>query len=345
MKKQEILKNELDVFDFLSGDVSIYVGLNFAFVDGVKKRILDQYGTLKRFNREFLKIEYPNLKHDFQEARYHSITRWLKILKAFNIDREELFKNITCFRVNGSHSINAIILPRTIALDSQFMEGYSLYIAEGDTGLSGRTVPKKLRFTNANLDVIKFFINWIKTFVPGNSFYVNTILPSGIPVEKDFSRKVSEKLDIEVSKIKVKSDFYNKIIKYRVCLDSIIIINLVLALDDIVKMICRRNNALAVGYIKGIMAGEGTVYFNKSRYVRIEMRNEREIRYVHSLLKNLKYNCEVSLRSERKGMCSIYIGAKQLEKFYNEIGFGSELNRQNILRLAVEKKLRVNQYI
>lgn len=122
-------------------------------------------------------------------------------------------------------------------------------------------------------------------------------------------------------------------------------IDLVLSLDRMVKKLCSNEKIFAIGYIKGIMAGEGTVYFNKSRYVRIEMRNEKEIRYVHLLLKNLGYDCSVSMRTERLGMCSIYIGAKQLEKFYNEIGFGSELNRQNLLKLAVDKKLRVNQYI
>lgn len=55
--------------------------------------------------------------------------------------------------------------------------------------------------------------------------------------------------------------------------------------------------------------------------------------------------CNSSLRKERKNMWSIYIGAKQLEKFYNEIGFGIHTRRQKILENAVSKKLRVNQYI
>jgi len=93
------------------------------------------------------------------------------------------------------------------------------------------------------------------------------------------------------------------------------------------------------------MAGEGTVYFNKSRYVRVEMKNEREIKYIYNLLRNLKYDCKISLRTERPRMWSVYIGAKQLEKFYKEIGFGSQQDRQNILKLAVDKRLRLNQYV
>ena len=345
MKEKKKVKNRLDVFDFASRNPLMYVGIKNDFINKIRILIISKYKTLKKFNQEFLKIDYPNLKHEFKEAKYHSLVRWINILKAFKISREELFKNIICFRVSGSHSKNIITLPRILILDEKFIEGYSLYLAEGDTGLSGKKIPKKLRFTNANLGVIKFFIDWLKCYFPNNNFYVNAIIPNGIGVEKDFSKKISEKLDIETNTIKVKNDYYNDIIKYRVCCDSIIIIDLVLSLDAIIKRICSTDRALAIGYIKGIMAGEGTVYFNKSRYVRVEMKNEREIKYIYNLLRNLKYDCKISLRTERPRMWSVYIGAKQLEKFYKEIGFGSQQDRQNILKLAVDKRLRLNQYV
>ena len=44
-------------------------------------------------------------------------------------------------------------------------------------------------------------------------------------------------------------------------------------------------------------------------------------------------------------MWSIYVGAKQLKKFYDEIGFGVHEARQKILEEAVNKVLRVNQYV
>ncbi len=92
------------------------------------------------------------------------------------------------------------------------------------------------------------------------------------------------------------------------------------------------------------MIGEGTVYFNKSRYVRIEMKNEKEIKYLHKLLTMLNYQCKPSLRSNRDNMWSIYIGAKQLKRFSNEIGFGAHKKRQNLLEQAASKSLRINQY-
>ena len=344
MRAKEI-KNSIDLFDSLLENKSIYVELKTEFISNVRGLIFDKYKTLKNFNSLFLGIDYPNLKHEFNQANYHNFVRWLKIIKDFEIDREELFENVKGFRVSGSHSRNSVFLNRNIKIDEKFVEGYALYIAEGDTGLSGKAIPKKLRFTNANIEVIKFFIDWIKIFFPDNYFYLNVILPPNLSVENNFSEIISKKLGIEIGDVKIKHGKYNKKIKYKVCLGSAIIIDLLLSLDKLVKGLCAKDKSLAVGYIKGIMAGEGTVYFNKSRYVRIEMKNEKEIKYVYSLLKRLKYDCKVSFRKERLGMCSIFIGAKQLEKFYSEIGFGSENERNELLKLAVEKQLKVNQYI
>ena len=74
------------------------------------------------------------------------------------------------------------------------------------------------------------------------------------------------------------------------------------------------------------------------------MRNEKEIKYLHKLLIMLGYNCTPTLRSNRCDMWSLYIGAKQLDKFAREIGFGVHNERQRILEDANKKILRVNQY-
>lgn len=343
--KAKKIKSNLGLFVLLSKNKSIYVGLKTKFVSLVKKLILDKYKTLKNFNSQLLKIYYPNLKHEFNQANYHNFVRWLKIIKHIKIDEEKLFENVIGFRVSGSHKKSAIFLKRNIIIDEKFVEGYALYVAEGDTGLSGKTVPKKLRLTNANIEVVKFFVDWIKIYFPNNYFYLNIILPPNLSVKNNFPKLISKKLEIKINDVKIKHDNYNKEVKYRICLDSAIIISLVLSLNRLVKRLCRKDKSLAVAYIRGIMAGEGTVYFNRGRYVRVEMKNKEEIEYVHSLLRKMEYKCKISFRKGRPGMCSIFIGAKQLEKFYNEIGFGSENERNNILKLAVQKELKVNQYV
>jgi len=109
----------------------------------------------------------------------------------------------------------------------------------------------------------------------------------------------------------------------------------ILSLESTIKELCSKDYKLACAYIRGMMIGEGTVYNNRMRYVRIEMRNEKEIKYLHGLFLMLRYDCKISYRTTRENMWSIYIGAKQLEKYYNEIGFGVHEKRQEKLKETI----------
>ena len=144
--------------------------------------------------------------------------------------------------------------------------------------------------------------------------------------------------------VKFKEESYNKIIKYKIHFDSAVLIDLILSIENTIKEFCIKDKNLAVAYIRGMMIGEGTAYFNRSRYVRIEMRNEKDIKYLHGLLIMLGFDCTPTLRSNRHDMWSLYIGAKQLDKFTKEIGFGVHQERQKILEQGANKILRVNQY-
>jgi hypothetical protein len=300
---------------------------------------MKKYGSIKNYNNQYLKINYPTLKNEFQYNSYHPFYRIIDITKNLNISKEELYKNIIGFYHWGSHRKNQIIIPKVTVVTPFFVEGYSLYLAEGDTGFNGNIRSRKLRFTNSNVDVINFFIHWINDFFPKNEFYVNLIIP-----KENVNPIVESEIDIERSKIRIREGKYNKIIKYRVCLDSAVIIDLFLAVEYTVKQICLNDRRLAASYVKGMMIGEGTVYLNRSRYVRIEMRNEKEIKYLHKLLIMLGFNCEPCLRKERENMWSLYIGARQLKRFNEMIGFGVHKTRQEILEKGIKKKLRVNQY-
>lgn len=335
----------VDTYKFLFNKPSIYISINPFLIEKIKSSIIIKYKSLKKFNEQKLKINYETLKYEFQIADYHLLTRILKILKLIGVSKKELLENIKGFRVSGSQRKEATIISRKIYLNKNFIEGYALYLAEGNTGSNGKTQPTKLRFTNSELNVIRFFIQWLITYFPFSNFYLNIILPSQKRVEKDFVKQISKNLDLKIKQIKLRKGHYNKKIKYVVCYDNAISIYLILSLEEIIKRACERNKKLAAAYIRGMMIGEGTCYFNKSRYVRIEMRNEKEIKYIYKLLKLLGYNCKLFLRSNRKDMWSTYIGAKELRKFYEEIGFGIHQKRQNILEKAINKKLRINQYV
>jgi hypothetical protein len=335
----------IDVFQIISKKPSIYVSISPSFLERIRSSIIKNYRSLRKFNREKIKINWSTFEYEFRKARYHLLSRLFKIGRILKISEKEILKNIRGFRVLGSRAKSDIILPHKIRINENFVEGYALYIAEGDTGLSGKKLPKKLRFTNSDLNVIRFFIQWLNSHFPGVDFYLNVILPPETRISENFVNGVEKELSLNGKRIKIKKDHYNKKVKYRVCADNAILVDLILSLDKKIKNICLKNKKLARAYIRGMMIGEGTAYFNKSRYVRIEMRNEKEIKYLHKLFRMLGFNCRPYLRSERENMWSIYIGAKQLKKFYNEIGFGVHQERQKILEAAVNKKLRVNQYV
>ena len=335
----------LDTFKSLSKNSSIYVNINPFFCQKIKSLIIKNYKSLRRFNHRWLKINCGTLKWEFRKAQYHPLPRLLKIAEILKINKEEVFENIKGFRVSGSHRKNALIFPRKIRVNENFVEGYALYLAEGDSGFNGRTIPRKVRFTNSNLGVIKFFIQWLRTCFLNSDFYLNIILPPKMAINEGFVNQISERLNLNINQIKIRNDYYNKKIKYRICCDQAILIDFILNLEDTIKKLCSSSEKLAASYIRGMMIGEGTAYFNRSRYVRIEMKNEKEMKYLHKLFRMLGFACEPHLRTERENMWSIYIGAKQLKKFYDEISFGVHQERQKILEEAVNKKLRVNQYV
>lgn len=331
--------NKINTFDYLKDFKRIHVKIIDSLFYKIKNIILNEYGSLSKYNKKFSISNYVTLQSEFKTNIYHPFYRLLKIIETLNISKEELYFNITCFYNWGSHSNCEVKIPQELNIDQFFVEGYSLYLAEGDTGFSGTKKPDGFRFTNADPNVINHMIKWLETYFPKNKFYVIAINPKGNPIDFDKIKTL-----INCDKIFFKEDSYNKIVKYRIILDRVVLIDLILSIEDTIKELCAKDPKLAAAYIRGMMIGEGTAYFNRSRYVRIEMRNEREIKYLHSLLTMLEFDCKPVLRSNRHNMWSLYIGAKQLTKFAKEIGFGVHQGRQQILDKGVNKVLRINQY-
>lgn len=329
---------KITTFDYLKEFKMVHVKITDTFFNEIKNRIINRYRDLTNFNN-ILNINYRTLIWEFRKNAYHPFYRILKIIKNLNISQGELYSNIIGFYHWGSHNNNYLQLHKILEIDEFFVEGYALYLAEGDTGFSGKKRPRHFRFTNANLNVINHMIKWVETYFPNNEFYISVINPKGSKIDFEDIKKL-----INHNDLRLREEIYNKIIKYRICIDNAILIDLILAIENKIKELCSKDKKLAVAYIRGMMIGEGTAYFNRSRYVRIEMKNEKEIKYLHELFKLLGYKCEPSLRTNRHNMWSLYIGAKQLDKYTKEIGFGVHEKRQKILDKGVNKVLRVNQY-
>ena len=337
---------KINTYNFLINNNIVHVKVDKLFLQKIKRKIIQKYSSLRKYNLLKLKICYGTLKLEFNKNKYFKFNRLVRIAKDLDMPKEEVFSHIKVFFARGSSTSRELILAEELPIDEQFVEGYALYLAEGDNGSNGHTIPRKVRFTNSYFSVLKHFQNWLIRYFPNNSYYFKVFIPYDKVFTEEHYNYIKNYFNLYDFQIKTKRCKWKRKtgFVYRICCDQAILIDLILYIESTIKKLCLNEKDLATSYIRGMMAGEGTVYFNKSRYVRIEMKNKKEIDYIYKLLKILNYQCRLTFRKNRPGMWSIYIGANQLRKFHREIGFGAHRKRENILKAAVGKKLRVNQY-
>lgn len=242
--------------------------------------------------------------------------------KFFDITEEEVFSAIQEYSLWGSRS-PARTLPKTVIINARFCEGYGLFIAEGDTGLQGNCVPNKVRFTNTSHSVLQYFLSWLTEVFPGEKVRTTAIIGS---LESSGNM-------LELPNMKIVRGAYNQKVKYRIAIDSKLHVLLLLSLDEYVVQKIKSDVSSAHGYVRGLFAGEGTVYNNKSKYVRIEMRGKQIIEQVSKVLHTSSIPHRMYERGDRPRMWCIYIGMRDgaVKKFRKHIGFGSHQERRAVL--------------
>lgn len=339
------MNTKLNLYDCLKDNKIAFVRVNDKFKSKLKEKIILKYGSLGNYAKT-INTNKNTLAVEFRINKFMKFNRLIQMADDLEIDKNYVYNQIESFYAKGSKSAKEIILPQNIVIDEQFVEGYALYFAEGDNGSNGKTIPRKVRLTNSDIFVHKLFVDWINKYFPKNYFLVKILVPDNKKLTKEHYSHVKHTLNLRDNQIKTQTVIWKRRTDfiYRTCLDSAIIIDIILAIENKVKEISSKDKSLGFAYIRGMMIGEGTVHLNRSRYVRIEMKNEKEIKFIHNILTKYGYNCKPSLRTTRQDMWSIYIGAKQLQRFSKEIGFGAHKKRQNLLEKAANKQLRVNQY-
>ncbi|MBW3015636.1 LAGLIDADG family homing endonuclease [Candidatus Woesearchaeota archaeon] len=337
---------KISIYDLLKDSNIAYVRVSNFFKNLIRKKILAKYSSLIEFTRQHLQVSDHTLVNELRINKYVKLKRLMIISDILGVPSHEVYNEISAFFARGSSTSNELMLPRELYIDEQFVECYALYLAEGDNGSNGRTMPRKVRLTNSDIFVHNLFIIWLRKYFPNNPFYFKVLVPHTHLFTKEHCCFLRRNLRLGIDQLKVKKVVWKRKtgFVYRTCLDSALLIDILLAIEDNIKSFCSKDKRLSAAYVRGMMIGEGTVYNNRARYVRIEMKNEKEIKYLHRLLVSMGYRCKTSVRTNRPGMWSIYIGAKQLKKFAEEIGFGVHRTRQNLLVMAAGKKLRVNQY-
>jgi hypothetical protein len=320
-------KPSIDVISVLSEFEHVFVQVDEDFTDYVKNQLISRYGSLTRYNELFFGLNRQTFAWAFKTNNGHNLARLLMMCDCLGIPRDELRSQITGYYSWGSHNPAVKITPE-LTINPFFVEGYALYVAEGDTGYSGTKRARKLRLTNAEPGVINFFMRWLESFFPGIPVYLAVILPSHGKYEHTL-----DKIKICRENMIFSKGDYNKKVKYRLCADNAIITDLFLAIDSNIKDFALQNEELASAYLRGLMAGEGTVYNNRSKYVRMEMKNPLEMEYARKLLALLGITFTSHERSNRKNMESVYIGGmKNIKRYYEIVGFGCQEERQGKLK-------------
>jgi hypothetical protein len=233
----------------------------------------------------------------------------------------------------GSHKETTI--PRFIKVDQTLAYCLGIYAAEGDTGFNGKNKPKKLRLTNTIFSIIKYFRdNYLfKKFKQKDiRYYVY------LPLKKQINKKYWYKtFNTTKDRLHIYYDKQVTMPKIRISCERKIILDLTLQLIKIIKKISKNNQSLNVGYLQGLFDGEGTAYCKRMKYVRIEMKNLKEMKFVHKTLKLFKIKTKLKERRTRKGMYSLMISKyKNINNFNKNIGFKLVIHRQKIVKKILD---------
>lgn len=226
-------------------------------------------------------------------------------------------------------------------IDKELVKGVAYYIGDGRS-----STPRSLSTVNQNIETMKFFIKWLRKYfdIPLNRMKIrikmNTSNFYEEDIKKEFSRKlrIKKKLIASVS-MKEKAKEHHKILieiwahnsKAKRTYDKLI---------PIIKGKCLKNKKLAIEYIKGIMAAEGSPKYDVksgSRKVHLKMKNESEIKYIGKLLNQI-----IGIRSSilkvrtEEGMWLITISG-----FYEL----NKLNDLDIFEIESEKKEKFRRIV
>ena len=189
---------------------------------------------------------------------------------------------------------------------------------------------------------MKWLIKYLKQ--RKEDFRIYIYVPNEFNYE-NFTSEIARKLDINGNQIIIYRDKYVTKPKFRISIGRVTIMQIFYYIEPLIKYYSSKNKSLAAAYLRGLMAGEGTVYSGKlnkalncyTKYVRLEMKNEREVKFAGKLLKLLKIDYKLKERKDRKEHWVIYIygGKKNFSRFVKLVGFGCNENRQRKLEIVM----------
>ena len=191
-------------FDYLKNSKIAHAKVSNSFKKYLKNNILSKYKSLKEYHREKLDVNYRTIIAEFRLNRYFKFNRLLKIIEDFNIPRDQLYDEISALFARGSNTSKELKLNKELIIDEFFVEGYALYLAEGDNGSNGKTIPRKVRLINSEYPVLKNFQNWLDNYFPNNHYYFLIITPHNKVFTAEHYNFIKDYFNLNDNQIKTK---------------------------------------------------------------------------------------------------------------------------------------------
>ncbi len=226
-------------------------------------------------------------------------------------------------------------------IDENFVKGTAYYIGDGRTKTN-----RGLSTVNQDSVVIKFFLKWLKEYfdigVECTKIHIKMNVPnfSKTRIKKEFGKMLGITSNI-ISSVKLKHGAkpHHKIL-IEVCANNSLAKEKFDKLIPKVKSRCIKNKKLALAYLKGIMAAEGSPKYHKesgSRNIHLKMKNEQEIKYLGNLLNNtLGIKSSVLKVNNEEGMWLITISG-----YYGL----NKLNEWDLFEIESRKRKRFEEIV
>lgn len=209
----------------------------------------------------------------------------------------------------------------------------------------GNIGKKQIRFSNSDKLVVKSSLSdFINSFHWNKKPYLILTVPSNFDKRKTFAirRDWENYLNLEIDRVYKKHktflkghEFISKKEYVEVNFISLSLSILFKKIEFILKSVILNNKNLAIAYLQGIYAAEGSVYYNpknRLRMIQLNMKNFNEVCYIVSLLNFLDIK-NSGVRDTKKGVWYVYISDRGNIEKCNDFGI-FEINKYRKERLS-----------
>ena len=280
----------IKIYNLLEKDPEIRVKINEKLRLLIRSKVKLKFKSISKFAK-FLGLRKSQIIFWITDSKRRTKAKFsmlIKICNHLNISKEMVYNNIEGFSTQGSYD-TVYNLPKSVKVDDLLLQGIGLYVGDG----YNKKGMRRIVFINNNEELIKFYINWLKTYMNVSSNQLSLYIYSNDLKEK----QVKNIFKLNLKRIKIYKAPPNNESNYKLMLSTAIYRRFLDLLIELSKNICRKNSNYAINYLKGIFAAEGCVHIPNVAVpqVFIEMKKGNDISHIEELFKLIdvrysKYN-------------------------------------------------------